>query len=88
MLKSKAVNAFENIFFHEALILSVINRSMTEKELAKKFPEYSYIIDEVLTRETETGKLRMIKRKGKRYFKATPIGKKIIDLERREFSSH
>lgn len=87
MFKSTPSNAFESIFFHEALILSVINRSMTEKELVKKFPDYSYIIDKVLTREVETGKLHSFKRKGKRYFKATPCGKKVIDIERRQLSS-
>ena len=72
-----------NRFFHEVLIYSIGNHSMTENQLLEKFPEYSYILGQVLQREIETGKIKSYKRKGKKYFRATVRGTNIINLERK-----
>lgn len=66
---------------HEAILEKIRKKASTKEDIVKSFSEYSYIIEKILERETEAGRIEKYVKKGKEYYRITPRGNNILDLE-------
>ena len=66
---------------HEIILEKIKEKELTKEEIVKSFPDYSYIIEEILNREIEAGRIEKYEEKSKEYYRITNRGKNILDLE-------
>lgn len=66
---------------HEAILEKIKEKALTKEDIVKSFPDYSYIIAEILKREIEAGRIKKYVEKSKEYYRITPRGKNVLDLE-------